>query len=300
MRAAPLISTKVGIRDVADLHAGGAARLHAVWRVLEDQDPLRGRGAAVKEPRRHLEDLRVGLGSRDLVSGDHVVHQPEQLPVEPGLQVEVPAVRGGGDRHGDPVPVEVAHQALHSWHQSSLHKQRVQQLLALGHKRLRGDLPREPQLVDQDLRRLHGLLAHHLRLQVPRESLAEAVHDLLLGDGVRALCVQQQAVHVKEHVRHVRRGGMQEQLPQPPHWQALDGLDRPFQPFAVRAQLRVLDGKAAGAREDLALEDQVVHHRLREGPPVDRCDVNPSDALACASVVDNHTVDARGAFAFPV
>lgn len=76
-----------------------------------------------------------------------------------------------------------------TWHLSAGWEERLKHALALLEELLGRQQPVEAALVDEDARRLGGLLAHHLGLEGPVEDLAVPREDLLLHLRVEALRV---------------------------------------------------------------------------------------------------------------
>lgn len=86
-----------------------------------------------------------------------------------------------------------------TWHLSAGWEERLKHALALLEELLGRQQPVEAALVDEDARRLGGLLAHHLGLEGPVEDLAVPREDLLLHLRVEALRVCNTTVPHQTH-----------------------------------------------------------------------------------------------------
>jgi len=99
-----------------------------------------------------------------------------------------------------------------TWQLNAGWEERLEHALALLEELLGGEQAGEAELVDEDARRLDGLLAHHLGLEGPVEDLAVPRKDLLLHLRVEALRVCSTTRHIEPSAKKLalnprNRGG---------------------------------------------------------------------------------------------
>mmetsp|Transcript_29929 Transcript_29929/g.79729 ORF Transcript_29929/g.79729 Transcript_29929/m.79729 type:complete len:266 (-) Transcript_29929:631-1428(-) len=197
------IRRQIAVRDVAHLHSRCDSCLHAIGSIFKDQN-CTSVGRLVEQTCCQVENLGIRLRLRNLVACHDVMHQAKQLSMERCLEHEVSSMGRGGNRHGHGMLCQMPHESVNTRHQGGTSEEVVQQLLALGHEILWRDLAFETKVVDQDLGGFQRLHPHHLCLQLPRERFSPTTHYVLLRHGVRSLGVQEQTIHIEQHVRHRR------------------------------------------------------------------------------------------------
>ncbi|KAH9393884.1 hypothetical protein TYRP_021416 [Tyrophagus putrescentiae] len=143
--------------------------------------------------------LRVGFASRHLLilgRDDRVAEKIEKVRVVGRLQVKVDPFGAGGDGDRHATPVKVADQAVGAGHQRNGRLGELASAL-LGHQRdefRRGKW--KGVLGDEEL----GVLNCRDAAQLDCQSVAKTADDCRVGRLVAGLRVEQQAVHVEDHM----------------------------------------------------------------------------------------------------